>query len=256
MAKNYGSTLGEAIGKAVEREVITIVKAEAEANNHVTLSEYLKPGKKVPMRMRWVNETGNKYQIDCVVADLQGNPIVLLESKFLRYKKHNRDKASWTCVAHYKLRTTLPTVRKSIAVLLGNWSGSAQKLMNAFGIDLVVVPFKQMIQVLAKRGIKLDWEEKDDDTPKNSWALYSALDEAEKAKIAEEILAPVKGKIEEEIRTAIAGGVTQQRNVVKVEVLIESDRGEYIVKKFPGANETIKFLLNLTQNRPNLPDGY
>jgi ribulose bisphosphate carboxylase small subunit len=256
MAFNYGSKLGEAVGKAVEKEIVSIVRAKAVELGYSIRAEYTRTGEKIPKRFKWVNETGNAYQIDCVVVDNDDNPIVLLESKFLRYTKHNRDKGSWTCVAHYKLRTSLPTVRKSIAVLLGNWTESSKKLMNSCGIDLVEVPFQIMVQVLAKHGIKFDWEERDNETPKNSWELFSALDEAEQEEIAKEILSCVKAEIEEEIRTAITEKMTQPRNIVKVEVLIESDRGEYIVKKFSRATDTITFLLELIQDKPTLPDDY
>lgn len=42
---------------------------------------------------------GNDYNIDGVITDESMRPIILFESKDIRYKKHNRDKGSWICNA-------------------------------------------------------------------------------------------------------------------------------------------------------------
>ena len=65
--------------------------------------------------------TGNVYQIDAVIYHADDRPIVIIDPKYIRYTKHNRDKGSWLCVAHYNLRKTHHSIRKSLAVLAGRW---------------------------------------------------------------------------------------------------------------------------------------
>jgi len=61
------------------------------------------------------DQDGNDYEVDAVIVNRRFQPLVLLESKYIRYKKHNRDKASWICTAHTKLRAKFPTIRTSIS---------------------------------------------------------------------------------------------------------------------------------------------
>jgi hypothetical protein len=68
-------------------------------------------------RLILTDSNGNEYNVDSVIINNRFQPLVLVESKYIRYKKHNRDKASWICTAHTKLRQRYATVRKSIAVL-------------------------------------------------------------------------------------------------------------------------------------------
>jgi len=131
---NPASALGEAIGKSVEREVQTIIQESVEPFGLYVDTGGKRKGRK-GQKLLLVNETGNAYQIDTVVENKDGKPLVLVETKYLRYKKHNRDKASWTCVAHFKLRTTYPSVKKSIAILLGNWSKPSQELMRSLELN-------------------------------------------------------------------------------------------------------------------------
>lgn len=152
---NPASALGEAIGKSVEREIQSIIRRAVFPYGLRVDTGGPRKEKRKGVKLLLVNETGNEYQIDTIVEDKNGQPLILVESKYLRYKKHNRDKASWTCVAHFKLRTTYPTIKKSIAVLMGNWSAPSRKLMEAFGVEVIEIPFKQMVEVLQRYGINL-----------------------------------------------------------------------------------------------------
>jgi hypothetical protein len=162
---NPASALGEAIGKSVEAEIQRIIRTVVEPYGLFVDVGGERIGKRAGKKLLLVNDTGNEYQIDTVVEDENGNPLILVESKYIRYKKHNRDKGSWTCVAHYKLRTTYPTVKKSVAILLGNWSQPSKLMMESFGIDLIEIPFNKLVEVLRKYQIAFDWHEKDSETP-------------------------------------------------------------------------------------------
>ena len=123
---NPSSALGEAVGKVFESAVIECLREEVEARGYA-----IRPA-------RLTNGTGNTYQIDAVIFDHDENPVVIIEPKYIRYTKHNRDKGSWLCTAHYNLRKTFPTIRKSIAVLGGRWSNPSQRLMEKLRSSVVL----------------------------------------------------------------------------------------------------------------------
>lgn len=53
------------------------------------------------------DKTGIKFEIDLPI--FKANQLVaLIDVKYLRYKKHARDKGSWIVVAHNRLRATFP----------------------------------------------------------------------------------------------------------------------------------------------------
>jgi len=185
-----------------------------------------------------------------VVEDKDGNPHILVESKYLRYTKHNRDKGSWTCVAHYKLRTTYPTVKKSIAVLMGNWTGSSIALMKSFGVEILEIPFVELVHALGKYGIEFDWDEKDSEIPRKSWAQYKKLPALAKKFIAQECLANHKERLEGMILEAIKADPERPKNVNAIELLIKTTHDEFYVKHFLTVKDAIKYMLGLVSD-PN-----
>lgn len=245
---NYASKLGEAVGHAVEAEVQRIIQKAVEPHNLYVDVGGARPGKRKGKKLLMVNDTGTEYQIDLAVENKDGDPLILVESKYIRYKKHNRDKASWTCVAHYKLRTTYPSVRKSIAVLMGQWSEPSRKLMNSFGVELVVIPFNHMVEVLKAFGIEFDWPEDDNAISKRSWAKWEKLSDADKSEIAQRIIDPQASQIRKLVIDAIQAEDVQAKNVERIELLLKTSQGEYFLKKFQSAREAAIYLLGLTRD--------
>ena len=249
---NYASKLGEAVGNAVEAEIQRIIKEAVEPYGLYVDVGGKRPGKRKGEKLLMVNDTGTEYQIDLAVENKAGEPFILVESKYIRYKKHNRDKASWTCVAHYKLRTTYPTIRKSIAILMGNWSEPSRKLMNSFGVEIVTIPFVEMVQVLADVGIDFNWAEDDNQTPKLSWQKWAELSNAQHTDIARQILANHADKIRALIISGIESEATPIENVDRIELLLKTTQDEYHLKKFKSVRETIAYLLDLTADIDNI----
>jgi len=245
---NYASKLGEAVGHAAEAEIQRIIQESVKPFDLYVDVGGPRPGKRKGKKLLMVNDTGTEYQIDLAVENKANEPIILVESKYIRYKKHNRDKASWTCVAHYKLRTTYPTVRKSIAVIMGQWSEPSKKLMNAFGVELVTIPFEHMSRVLQDFEIEFDWPEDNNAIPKRSWGKWQKLDEAQVGEIARRILAPQAASIRKLVVDAIRSEQVPIKNVDKIELLLKTSQGEYFLKKFPSAREAAIYLLGLTQD--------
>lgn len=249
---NPASALGEAIGKSVEREIQAIIqRVVSPFGLHVDTGGPRKEKRK-GIKLLLVNETGNEYQIDTIVEDKNGQPLILVESKYLRYKKHNRDKASWTCVAHFKLRTTYPTIKKSIAVLMGNWSAPSKRLMEAFGVEVIEISFKRMVETLKRYEVNFDWPEKDSRIPAQSWKKYCSLSKAEQVQIARECLGESRGLIENKILEAVQADPERPKNVSVIELMIRTSHNEFYVKRFASIPKTMKYLTSLIEDVKDL----
>jgi hypothetical protein len=135
---------------------------------------------------------------------------------------------------------------------MGRWSEPSKKLMNSFGVELVVIPFDHMSQVLATYGVEFDWAEDDNETPKRAWAIWSALTTTQHQEIAHKILEPQSEGIRRLILEAIQTEGSVIKNVEKLELLLQTSQGEYFVKKFNSAREAIAYLLELTQDIDNV----
>jgi hypothetical protein len=249
---NPASALGESIGHLIEAEVQSLVsKTTTDLECYVDIGGK-REGKRKGKKLLLVNDTGNQYQIDTVVEDKNSNPLVLIECKYIRYKKHNRDKASWTCVAHYKLRTTYPTVRKSIAVLIGDWTEPSKRLMRSFGVDIIEIPFSHLSDILAKHGVIFRWKENDSDTPAWSLKKFAALSNDEKQQIAIECMGLKANDLVEMVRKAILSTEIVIRNVSKVELLLKTNQDEFVLKKFDDLPEAITYMVSLTGQKKDI----
>jgi hypothetical protein len=249
---NPASALGEAIGHLIEAHVHALVREALKGTSCIVDTGGERKEKRKGTKLLLVNDTGNEYQIDTVVENADGDPIALIECKYIRYKKHNRDKASWTCVAHYKLRTTYPTVRKSIAVLIGDWTAPSKRLMHSFGIDIIEIPFNTLCDILLKHGIVFRWAEKDSETPKNSLTQYWNLSPETKKQIATECLFSVEDQLKDLVRKAITSEEVIPRSVSKIELLLKTNQDEYVLKKFTDLTEAIMYMVSLTNQKPDV----
>lgn len=91
---NSASALGEAVGKLIEDEIQNILKPLCSSRGYYFDRGGLRPEKRKGIQLSMINKSGNRYQLDAVIETSDGKPIIIIESKYLRYKKHNRDKAS------------------------------------------------------------------------------------------------------------------------------------------------------------------
>lgn len=238
---NPGSALGEAVGALVEREVNRLLLPLAEENDCVYLKAGRinpKTGKATKLLLR--DEAGNAYNIDAVVANAEMQPLILIESKYIRYKKHNRDKGSWICTAHYSLRRRFPTVRKSIAVLAGSWSATSKAMMESFDVSLFEVGFSHVVTTLAEYGIAFDWGEKDRHLAMEAWNNWNTLTDAQYDEIGAKLLAG----IEPQLRTALAETLSTAtpREVRQVEIVVETNLGESRRYVFDDIAQALAFL--------------
>lgn len=238
---NPGSTLGEAIGALIEREVNRLLRPMAEENDYVYLSVGLpnpRTGRATKLLLH--DTAGNAYNIDSVIANARMQPLILIESKYIRYKKHNRDKGSWICTAHYSLRRTFPTVRKSIAVIAGSWSASSKAMMESFDVSLFEVGFFHIADTLLKYGVNFRWEEKERDKAMAAWMAWSQLSEAQLDLIARELLASIEPYLRQSLLETLDSDTPRQ--VREIEIVIETNLGESRRYTFDSISEAIQFL--------------
>lgn len=236
---NPAAALGQEVGKLIEDELVESLRLAMEVYGHTIAPERLK------------DVTENVFQIDAVIRDDQKNPVILLDPKYIRYTKHNRDKGSWLCVAHYNLRRTHPSIRKSIAVLAGNWSKSSLELIRSFGIETLEIPFEHMVEVIAAYGIEFEWQEKDKETPRNSYEAYLALTPTQKKEMSERLIKPVGKKLEDSVIEVIQSKISDQR-ITGVEMLLKTDSNQMLLKQFDSAAEALREMTRFTSDRSDI----
>lgn len=238
---NPGSTLGEAIGTLIELEVNRLLRPIAEENGYVYVTAgpaNIRTGRPTKLLLR--DSAGNEFQIDAVIANTRMQPLVLIESKYIRYTKHNRDKGSWVCTAHYSLRRTFPTVRKSIAIVAGNWSGTSKALMESFDVSLFEVSFQKIANTLAYYGVDINWEEKERERVVLAWEKWSLLNESQYLEIAHKLLSEIEPALRESMKVTLDTAVP--REVSEVEVTIGTNLGESRLYVFDSIDAAIEFL--------------
>ncbi|MDH7485124.1 MAG: hypothetical protein QHJ81_02475 [Anaerolineae bacterium] len=237
---NPGSALGEAIGKLIEADLAAAVREVAESFDHSVRSAALR------------NHLGNKHQIDTVISDSAAQPVILIEPKYLRYKKHNWDKGSRLCIAHYSLRRTYPSIRKSIGVLAGEWTDASLRFIRSFGVETHRIPFDHIADVLERYRIPFRWDEKDKLTPAAAWRRFCQLSEEEQTEMATAITNPVRQAVRQSVETTLRSDPSAPRRVEAVELSIRTSEGEHLVYSFNSVSEAIQRLLTFVTDVEDL----
>ena len=192
---NTGIALGEVIGSSMEYALKKLLNEIADEYGCHYLTSGVRKTKsgKRQKKLLMSDKSGNEYDIDGVLADQSMKPLIIFESKYIRYKKHNRDKGSWICHAHSAVRRRYHSIRSSIAILAGNWSGPSQAMMRSNNINLFLIPFNHICEVLREFGIDFDWEEKDRDKAIRAWGNFNKLNSEQKRSIGIKMIDPIQG---------------------------------------------------------------
>lgn len=244
MTTNTASAFGEEIGKLFEDAILKGLAKDIMARD-CTIK---------PRKMK--NGTDNEYQIDAVVFDKDDNPLIIIDPKYIRYTKHNRDKGSWLCVAHYNLRKTYPTIRKSISILAGRWSKPSIALIKSFGVEVFEVPFPIFITALAKWGIDFDWAENNRAASKKAWQSFCKLTHDQKIQIAGDITSGLMPPLHKEVIQVLDTDVnTIPQRVTQVEILLKTDRNEMLLSTFSSVPQALGYLVGLVSDKTDISKG-
>jgi len=157
-----------------------------------------------------------------------------------RYKKHNRDKGSWLCTAHPAIRRRYQSVRSSIAVLAGNWSSTSLSMMKSFDINIFLIPFETICDLLNDFGIAFDWGEKDREAAQQAWQRYSDLTPEQKYSIGQHMVFLIQDELEKLIISIL--DETIERNIDKITIELHSNIGEVKMLEFNSVQEAVDFL--------------
>lgn len=242
---NPGSAIGEQIGNRLEIVI----------NNHITkflekykchfLKEtgYNPQTGKTSKKLLLYDEYGTGYNIDGIITNESMQPLVLLESKYIRYKKHNRDKGSWICNTHTALRKRYKSIRASIAILAGSWSKTSLAMIESSDVYVFVINFNVIADILQKYNIDFNWDEKDVSKPRVAWYLYDKLTERQKMNIANKMADLIKDKLLDLLREILDD--SKPRTIKKLAVEVLSSWGETSRESFEKKEDAINYLEHL-----------
>lgn len=245
---NPGSALGEAIGAMLEGRIHEILEPLAKSRGYV----YIQTGAADSQTGRaakliLTDDDDNDYNLDAVIINNRFQPLVLVESKYIRYKKHNRDKASWICTAHTRLRQRYTTVRKSIAILMGSWSRPSKRVLRSFEVELFEVTFEEICNVLRKYEIEYNWAEKDQRQARESWGKFGQLPDRTRRQIARQLLSGIEAGLRQSLQATLDD--SRPRKVSRIVVVVRTSYGETFTYNFDTLKQALKFIRVFDEKR-------
>jgi hypothetical protein len=238
---NPGSALGEAIGAQMELALNKFLGELVEDMGYHFLSKGIRKNKSgTQKKLLLYDKFGTEYNIDSVIADEAMHPIILIESKYIRYKKHNRDKGSWICTAHPAIRRHYASVRSSIAVLAGNWSLSSQAMMRSHDVNLLLISFQSICDLLKRYGMDFNWVEKHRTAAMKCWRVWVKLNDRQRGAVGMGMVNLVKPELEKLV-IGILDDKTP-REIERVTIELSSNLGEVRAFEFDSVDDAIDFL--------------
>ena len=201
---NPGSTLGEAVGALVEKEVNRLMRPIAEEYGCV----YVTAGKPDPLaacttRLLMQDTAGSQFQIAAVIASRRIQPFILIDAVYAGSAKHAQDKGNERGAAHYHLRSAYPTIRQSIAVLIGNWSASSKAIMRSSDTTLFEVGTPKIVSTLAQYGIEFEEGEKEPESASMAWHRWKELNVSEYDAIAHALLENIEPELQKTLQITL-----------------------------------------------------
>lgn len=154
--------------------------------------------------------------------------------------------------AHYSLRRTYPSIRKSIGVLAGEWTDASLRFIQSFGVETHRIPFNHIADVLEQFEIPFRWDEKDTRTPAKAWQRFCQLAEDEQERIAATITNPVRHAVRQSVETTLRSDPNAPKRVEAVELSIRTSEGEHLVYSFDSVSEAIQRLFTFVKDVEDL----
>ncbi|MCK4631988.1 MAG: hypothetical protein KAT79_01890 [candidate division Zixibacteria bacterium] len=244
LIQNPGSALGEAIGANMEAALnlcLDEVAGDNECHFICKGPKNRKTGKHKKLLL--YDEFATAYNIDSVIANDSIQPLILFECKYIRYKKHNRDKGSWVCHTHSALRKRYAFIRSSIAVLAGNWSESSQLMMTSHRINLFLISFDNLCELLSGHNIDFRWGEKERKKATRAWTQYNRLSQTTKLDIGLQMIQSVKEPLTNLIEGILNPQEPRELDHVTIELL--TSQGETLRYSFEDIDGAMDLLRSL-----------
>ena len=201
MALSPSHRFGQIIGDLLEAAISPLLKTFA-ADNGLYLDHQGKRPCRPGIRCTWVDDNGNKHNLDYVMErggtlTTLGTPAAFIEVAWRRYTKHSRNKAQEIQGAIEPLaqryRNELPFKG---AVLAGEFTEGAITQLKSLGFNLIHVPYGDVVKAFAKVGIDASTEE---DTPDDEVQAkvdqWEKLSNADKASVATSLIESNKSQV-------------------------------------------------------------
>lgn len=241
---NPGSALGEAIGSIMEKAIANLVSESVKNYSCHYLTSGVNKTKSgtVSKKLLMYDNYGNDYNIDGVITNEHMQPLILFESKYIRYKKHNRDKGSWICQAHSSVRKRYHSIRSSIAVLAGSWSATSMAMIKSYDINIFLIPFNEIVTILSQYDIEFDWGEKEIGKAHIAWQKFSALTDDEKNQIGFKLIENISVNLTNLVDKILDDSLP--RLIDRITIEFTSNLGEVKVYEFQSLDEALEFLNN------------
>lgn len=238
---NPGSALGEAIGVIMENALNRNLKPLIEALGHIYISagpKNPKNGKDTKLILK--DKYDVEYSIDSLIVNKSLQPIIVLESKYIRYKKHNRDKGSWIKASHTAIRERYSSVRSSIAILAGSWSAPSKAMLKSADINYFEIPFEKLCEILDEYGIDFRWGEKEREKAYTAWNIFCKLSTDDLEAIGNKIIDEIALELDDSIKKILDDSV--EREIVKIEIHVTTNLGEVKIFSFDDIEAALEFL--------------
>jgi hypothetical protein len=183
-SKNPASDFEQKIGNTFEATVIALLQLYLA--QRYAAYELVNPteGKKLTLQMIG----GLPRQIDNIIAlKDSGDPVALLETKWLKDARHHNDKGAWILQLR-EIRKNHATIRGVAAILAGYWTeGVGVMLQNEGGVRMVLVATDEEVystlqtplnEFLGENTFRLDAKVMRQSYPRHLVALLLYLEEA------------------------------------------------------------------------------
>jgi hypothetical protein len=113
-------------------------------------------------------------------------------------------------------------------------------MMKSHDINLFLIPFQKICDLLDKHGIQFNWDEKDRKTAVASWRRFSRLREADRSEIGVEMINLIKKDLKTLVLNILDDRI--EREIEKVMIELHSNLGEVKEYEFLSVEKAIAFL--------------
>lgn len=250
MAESLSHKFGQIIGDLIEVSIEPHLQKFAKKQK-LYLDKKGKRSARAGKKVSWVDESGNKHDLDFVLErggteKKLGTPVAFIESAWRRYTKHSRNKAqeiqSAILPLAIKYRNSSPFIG---VVLAGVFTEGALIQLKSLGFSVLYFPYDTVISAFAKYGINAHFDEKTSEYDfKRKIDAWNKL--PDKLGVGKELLKLNKGDVDEFFKS-LSNSVS--RFVERI-IILPLYGQEEILNTIPDA---INFLEQYSESWSNLP---
>ena len=123
-------------------------------------------------------------------------------------------------------------------------------------MEILEVPFEQMVEILGGYGIAFDWpEDNRGEIASESLQLFNSLEEEVRMEIAMDLTRDIS----EDLRIAVSDVLDADisnlpARISGVEMLLKTNREELILRSFDSVADSLQYMLSLVSDRPDVTD--